>query len=91
MTTKNAKTASFEEALAEMERTIEHMERENLTLHEALTDFERGVALMRICDDYLKKAEGTLKELTKGENGEFIEKILGSAPDSFSGEDQSDA
>ena len=32
---------------------------------------------MRVCDTHLKSAEGKLRELTKGENGEFIEKLLG--------------
>ena len=91
MATKNGKSTSFEDALAEMERIIEHMEREDLTLSDALGDFERGVALMRICDDHLKKAEGTLKELTKGETGEFIEKLLGSTAESLSPEDEDHA
>jgi exodeoxyribonuclease VII small subunit len=71
------KQMSFEEALKEMEGIIERLERDDLTLSDALAHFERGVALMRICDAHLKSAEGKLKELTKGENGEFIEKVLG--------------
>jgi exodeoxyribonuclease VII small subunit len=68
---------SFEEALKDMEGIIEQLERDDLTLSDALTHFERGVALMRICDSHLTNAEGKLVELTKGENGEFIEKLLG--------------
>jgi exonuclease VII small subunit len=45
---------------------------------------------MRICDTHLKSAEGKLKQLLKGENGEFIEKILGSTPDALSEEVSSD-
>ena len=71
------KQLSFEEALKEMEGIIEQLERDDLTLSDALAHFERGVTLMRVCDAHLKSAEGKLTELTKGENGEFIEKLLG--------------
>ena len=80
---------SFEEALGEMEGIIEQLERDDLTLSDALAHFERGVTLMRICDTHLKSAEGKLKELTKGEDGAFIEKLLGeNSP--FGGEGGSD-
>jgi exodeoxyribonuclease VII small subunit len=71
------KQPSFEEALKELEGIVGQLERDDLTLSDALAHFERGVALMRVCDSHLKGAEGKLRELTKGENGEFIEKLLG--------------
>ena len=83
-------TMSFEEALEELERTIEELEREDLPLSRALECFERGVALMRVCDTHLKSAEGTLKELLKGENGEFIERILGTSAGSADQEEPDD-
>jgi len=81
---------TFEDALKEMEKIIGQLERDDLTLSSALENFERGVALMRVCDTHLKSAEGKLKQLLKGENGEFIEKILGSAPDALNEEEPSD-
>jgi exodeoxyribonuclease VII small subunit len=83
------KEMTFEDALKEMEGIIERLERDDLTLSDALGHFERGVALMRICDTHLKSAEGKLKELTKGENGEFIEKLLGCESGRFDEEDGS--
>jgi exodeoxyribonuclease VII small subunit len=77
------KQLSFEEALKEMEGIIGLLERDDLTLSDALAHFERGVTLMRVCDSHLKSAEGKLKELTKGENGEFIERLLGVKNDPF--------
>jgi exodeoxyribonuclease VII small subunit len=74
------KQMSFEEGLAEIERIIEQLEGDEITLSDALAHFERGVAIMRVCDTHLKSAEGKLSELTKGENGEFIEKLLGARP-----------
>ena len=75
------KKLSFEEALKELERTIEQLEHEDLTLSESLECFEKGVTLMRVCDTHLKNAEGALKQILKDENGEFIEKILGNSAD----------
>lgn len=68
---------SFEANLAGLEEAIEKLEAEGLTLDKALLYFEKGIGHMRICDAQLKKADGALKELLKGENGEFVEKILG--------------
>ena len=84
------KQLSFEEALKEMEGIVEHLERDDLTLSDALAHFERGVTLMRICDTHLTNAEGKLTELTKGENGAFIEKLLGRESGQFEEEGVSD-
>lgn len=87
MTTKKM---TFEDALKEMEQIIGQLERDDLTLSSALENFERGVTLMRVCDMHLKSAEGKLKQLLKGESGEFVEKILGSARDPLNEEETSD-
>jgi len=74
---------SFEEALHELEKTIEELERDDLTLEKALCFFERGIGLMRSCDSHLKSAQGKIQELLKGENGTFVEKVLGNTLESF--------
>ncbi|MBD3392278.1 MAG: exodeoxyribonuclease VII small subunit [Chitinivibrionales bacterium] len=71
------KKESFEESLTKLEKLIEKLESNDLALDEALDYFEQGVKLLRACDAHLKSAEGTLKELLTGEDGEFIEKALG--------------
>jgi exodeoxyribonuclease VII small subunit len=71
--TKN--NISFESALKELEKITEKLESPDITLSEALEYFEKGVLLLKKCDEHLKNAEGKLKELLKGENGELIEKI----------------
>lgn len=68
---------SFESALKELEKIISKLESPDLTLTSALEHFEKGVALMKTCDSQLKSAEGKLKELLSGKDGEFIEKVLG--------------
>jgi exodeoxyribonuclease VII small subunit len=70
---------SFETALKELEKIIAKLESPDLTLTGALEHFEKGVTLMKTCDSQLKSAEGKLKELLSGKDGEFIEKILGVA------------
>jgi exodeoxyribonuclease VII small subunit len=80
---------SFESAIKELEKIIEKLENPNLTLTTALENFEKGVGLMKICDAHLKTAEGKLKELVSGDNGEFIEKILSASPD-IAEEEQTD-
>jgi len=61
------------------------LERDGLTLEEALNCFEDGVRLMRACDAHLKSARGRLMELARGEDGEFITTILGESLESFTG------
>jgi exodeoxyribonuclease VII small subunit len=82
------KKETFETAIKKLEAIISSLENDDLTLKEALENFENGVKLMRTCDNHLRNAEGKLKELLKGENGEFVEKTLGITLDSFiDGED----
>ncbi len=82
------KKETFETAIKKLEAIISSLDNDDLTLKEALANFEKGVKLMRTCDNHLRNAEGKLKELLKGENGEFVEKTLGITLDSFiDGED----
>lgn len=71
------KKETFENALKELEKITEKLESDDLTLDEALKNFEKGISQMRICEDKLSDAEGKLKELLDGENGQLVENILG--------------
>lgn len=73
----------FEEALAGLEETIEELEKSDQTLDKSLELFEQGILLIRTCDTHLKKAQGKITELLKGENGDYVEKILGDSLESF--------
>ena len=81
---------SFETAIKELEKIIEKLESPDLTLTNALDYFEKGVGLMKVCDSHLKSAEGKLKELVGGKDGEFIEKILSASSDGLEGEEGND-
>jgi exodeoxyribonuclease VII small subunit len=79
---------TFEDALAALEGVISELEKEGLSLDRALTIFEQGIILMRKCDSHLKNAQGKMKELLKGENGDFVEKLLGDTLESFLSRDE---
>lgn len=55
---------SFEDALAELEATVQKLEEGNLLLEEAMRLYERGQALARHCGSHLDQAELRVKELT---------------------------
>jgi len=71
-TSNHAAPADFEKALNELEGLVEKMEKGELSLEQALTDFQRGIELSRICQDTLKAAEQKVQILIEqGENGQL--------------------
>ena len=68
-----AKTSEldFEQAYKELEAIVERMERGEQALENSLSDFERGVALMKHCHGVLKKAEQKVEVLVKDNDGLF--------------------
>lgn len=59
------KEPDFEQALTELEKLVERLERGDLPLDEALKTFERGVALTRHCQGALKAAQQKVEILLK--------------------------
>lgn len=53
----------FEEKLNKLEKIVEGMERGDLSLEQALKDFEDGVKLTRECQKELSEAEQKVKKL----------------------------
>lgn len=74
---------SFEDAVSELEKIINVLEHEDLSLKSALNNFEQGVRLVRICDDHLKTARGKIIELVRSDHGDIVEKVLGETLESF--------
>lgn len=64
MSKKSSPDLGFEEALQQLEALVEDMESGELSLEESLASFEKGVALTRICQKSLSKAEQKVKLLT---------------------------
>ena len=59
------KPPEFEQALAELETLVAHLERGDLPLDEALKSFERGIALTRHCQASLQAAQARVEILMK--------------------------
>lgn len=58
----------FEAALAELERIVSQMESGQQSLEEAMSTFQRGMELSRLCEAGLKDAEQRVERLV-AENG----------------------
>lgn len=63
MTAKKNPPLPFETALAELEILVGQLEQGELTLEDSLQRFERGVALVRSCQNALREAEQTVEQL----------------------------
>ena len=61
---------SFEESLLELEGIVEKLEKGQLSLDESLMLFEKGIKLVRECNDKLKNAQQKVEQLIE-ENGEM--------------------
>jgi exodeoxyribonuclease VII small subunit len=56
---------SFEEAQRELEGIVEHLESGQASLDEAITLWERGEELYRLCSTRLDSAQGKIEELAR--------------------------
>lgn len=63
MAKKRTETPDFEQSLQELEGLVEKMERGDLSLEAALASFERGIQLMRTCQEALAQAEQKVEQL----------------------------
>lgn len=61
----------FEEALAELQSIVEHLEAGDLTLEEMLALFERGQKLAALCNKALDEAELRLEQLRSTSDGGY--------------------
>ncbi|MFO6424369.1 exodeoxyribonuclease VII small subunit [Motilimonas sp. KMU-193] len=57
MATKKPENMNFEESVTELEEIVKKLELGELTLEEALKQFERGIALARVSSTKLQSAE----------------------------------
>lgn len=64
---------NFEKALEKLEIIVEALEKGNLTLDEALQNYEEGVRLSRFCAGKLQEVEGRIEMIVK--EGQEIKRI----------------
>ncbi|TAH41669.1 MAG: exodeoxyribonuclease VII small subunit [Betaproteobacteria bacterium] len=54
---------SFEAAIAELETIVQDMEAGSLSLEDALARYQRGVGLLKFCQETLAQADQRIKQL----------------------------
>ena len=64
---------SFEASIKRLDEISASLERENVSLEDALTLYEEGVKLVRICNEQLEAAERKIKLLKISPDGELTE------------------
>jgi len=66
----------FETAMAELERVIAGLESDDTPLDEAMKLYEKGISLIRLCNERLDSAEQRIKLLQQN-NGQTVETDFG--------------
>ncbi|MBV2142525.1 exodeoxyribonuclease VII small subunit [Falsochrobactrum sp. TDYN1] len=61
---------SFEEALKQLEKIVDDLERGDVALEESIRIYERGEALKKHCDALLKSAEDKVEKIRIGRDGQ---------------------
>lgn len=67
------KKKSFEESINELENIVRILEKGDTSLDDSLTYFEKGVALVRDCQNMLDDAQKRVLVITENENGDMTE------------------
>ncbi|NQY41051.1 MAG: exodeoxyribonuclease VII small subunit [Henriciella sp.] len=60
---------SFEEALAELETIVRHLEQGDVELEKSIAIYERGAELKKHCEARLKSAELKVEQIVQGSDG----------------------
>ena len=68
---KEDKRIDFESSLKELESIVNKMEEDNLNLEDSLSSYEKGISLVKLAQENLKKIEQRVQILSK--NDEIIE------------------
>lgn len=76
MAKSKVENLDFEKAFKKLESIVEHLEKGESTLEEAMKDFEEGMDLINICMAKLNDAEKRIKTLLKNEDGSFQEEFM---------------
>lgn len=63
---------SFEDALKQLEKIVDDLERGDVPLEESIRIYERGEALKKHCDMLLKSAEDKVEKIRIGRDGQPV-------------------
>lgn len=57
---------NFEASMQELEKIVKSLESGDLSLEESISEFEKGIALVKNCKSLLDKAQGKVTTLLEG-------------------------
>ncbi|MPZ75564.1 MAG: exodeoxyribonuclease VII small subunit [Deltaproteobacteria bacterium] len=80
MATKDPPKIKFEAALEDLEQVVEQLESGDLSLEDSLAAFEKGVGLVRYCNQKLSEVERKVELLVKDKEGQLQLKAFGNGP-----------
>ena len=86
MARKESGDKKFESALEELEEVVEQLESGELSLEDSLTAFEKGVGLVRFCNQKLNEVEKKIEMLVKDKEGKLQLKELTELPKEENGQ-----
>ena len=86
MARKDASDQKFESALEDLEQVVEQLESGELSLEDSLSAFEKGVGLVRVCNQKLNEVEKKIEMLVKDKEGKLQLKALTDLPEKDDGE-----
>ena len=71
MAKKDQPNKKFETALEELEQVVEQLESGDLSLEDSLAAFEKGVGLVKFCNQKLTEVEKKVELLVKDKEGKL--------------------
>ena len=71
MAQKESLSQSFEAALEDLEQVVEQLESGDLSLEDSLAAFEKGVGLVKHCNQKLNEVEKKIEVLVKDKEGKL--------------------
>jgi exodeoxyribonuclease VII small subunit len=71
MVRKETVSQKFETALEQLEQVVEQLESGELSLEDSLSAFEKGVGLVKICNQKLNEVEKKIEVLVKDKEGKL--------------------
>jgi exodeoxyribonuclease VII small subunit len=71
MAKKDQQSKKFEAALEELEQVVERLESGDLSLEDSLAAFEKGVGLVKFCNEKLTEVEKKVELLVKDKEGKL--------------------
>lgn len=81
MARKDSTDKKFEAALEDLEHVVEQLECGELSLEDSLAAFEKGVGLVKYCNQKLNEVERKIELLVKDKDGNLQLKAFAGEPE----------